>query len=56
MVTAARSSSREARIRAPYFSVVCFSRETLPKKVKGTTGGPRLAKIPTVPTPSQVAL
>ena len=38
-----RSSSREVRIRVPFlFSVVHFSRGTLPKKrgEKGTTGGP----------------
>ena len=33
--------SREVRIRVPFFSVVHFSRGTLPqKRVKGTTGGP----------------
>ena len=38
-----RSSSREVRIRVPTFSVVYFSRGTLPKKrVKGTTERPRL--------------
>ena len=40
----ARSSSREARIRVPFFSAVYFSGGTLPtqKLVKGCTGGPSL--------------
>ena len=39
-----RSSSGEVGIRVPFFSVVDFSRGTLPTKKgsKGTTGGPSL--------------
>ena len=48
-LTRTRSSSREVRIRKPFFSVVYFSRGALPTKTtrvrKGTTGGPSCVAV-----------